>query len=140
MFALVLGEGEGRDGGHEHPFEIGLNRPVAGQDRRPPDRRRGEKRGAQLACLFVVAAFEIGKAGRETIPGGLDRLYRIFVVNFPGRLEGRRPVGWSQIAGPDYWKYEGKTLSELRKGGRMTQTVPLPATERESIAFHRKAS
>jgi len=23
-------------------------------------------------------------------------------------------LGWSQIAGPDYWKYEGKTLSELR--------------------------
>ncbi len=22
--------------------------------------------------------------------------------------------GWSAIAGPDYWKYEGKTLSELR--------------------------
>ena len=23
-------------------------------------------------------------------------------------------LGWSQIAGPDYWKYEGMTLSELR--------------------------
>lgn len=24
-------------------------------------------------------------------------------------------LGWSAIAGPDYWKYEGKTLSELRE-------------------------
>ncbi|MBZ0227702.1 MAG: GIY-YIG nuclease family protein [Bauldia sp.] len=24
-------------------------------------------------------------------------------------------LGWSQIAGPDYWKYEGRTLSELRE-------------------------
>lgn len=23
--------------------------------------------------------------------------------------------GWSAKAGPDYWKYEGKTLSELRE-------------------------
>jgi hypothetical protein len=23
--------------------------------------------------------------------------------------------GWSAVAGPDYWKYEGKTLSELRE-------------------------
>jgi hypothetical protein len=23
-------------------------------------------------------------------------------------------LGWSAVAGPDYWKYEGKTLSELR--------------------------
>lgn len=24
--------------------------------------------------------------------------------------------GWSAVAGPDYWKYKGKTLSELREG------------------------
>ena len=24
-------------------------------------------------------------------------------------------LGWSAVAGPDYWKYEGKTLSELRE-------------------------
>jgi hypothetical protein len=24
-------------------------------------------------------------------------------------------LGWSAIAGPDYWKYEGRTLSELRE-------------------------
>jgi hypothetical protein len=24
-------------------------------------------------------------------------------------------LGWSAIAGPDYWKYDGKTLSELRE-------------------------
>jgi hypothetical protein len=24
-------------------------------------------------------------------------------------------LGWSAIAGPDYWKYEGKTLSDLRE-------------------------
>jgi hypothetical protein len=24
-------------------------------------------------------------------------------------------LGWSAVAGPDYWKYEGKTLSEVRE-------------------------
>jgi hypothetical protein len=24
-------------------------------------------------------------------------------------------LGWSAVAGPDYWKFEGKTLSELRE-------------------------
>jgi hypothetical protein len=50
-----------------------------------------DERGAQLACPFIVAPFEIGKAGRETIPSGLDRLDRIFVVDFPGGVERRRP-------------------------------------------------
>jgi hypothetical protein len=31
-----------------------------------------DERGAQPACLFIVAAFQIGHACRETIPGGLD--------------------------------------------------------------------
>jgi hypothetical protein len=30
------------------------------------------KRRAQSASLFIVAAFQIGHARRETIPGGLD--------------------------------------------------------------------
>jgi T5orf172 domain len=30
-------------------------------------------------------------------------------------------LGWSQIAGPDYWKYDGRTLSELRDEKATTQ-------------------
>jgi hypothetical protein len=38
--------------------------------------KRGDfrnERGAQSACLFIVAAFKIGHACRETIPGAFKR-------------------------------------------------------------------
>jgi hypothetical protein len=33
-------------------------------------------------------------------------------------------LGWSAVAGPDYWKYEGKTLSELRDEKTMQEESP----------------
>jgi len=31
------------------------------------------------------------------------------------KIAHEKGLGWSAVAGPDYWKYEGKTLSELRE-------------------------
>jgi len=31
------------------------------------------------------------------------------------QIAHEKGLGWSAIAGPDYWKFEGKTLSELRE-------------------------
>jgi hypothetical protein len=50
-----------------------------------------DERGAQPTCLFIVAAFEIGHACRETIPGALDLRDRIVIVDLPGGFERRRP-------------------------------------------------
>jgi hypothetical protein len=47
--------------------------------------------GAQFARLFIVAAFQIGHACRETIAGGLDRRHGIAIIDLPGGIDGRRP-------------------------------------------------
>jgi hypothetical protein len=49
------------------------------------------ERGAQPACLFIVAALQIGHACRETIPGGLDCMDGVVIVDFPGRFAATSP-------------------------------------------------
>lgn len=39
------------------------------------------------------------------------------------KIAHEKGYGWTSIAGPDYWKYDGKTLSELRDDSMQVEPV-----------------
>lgn len=70
----------------------------------------GIKPGAVLHSVFDEAIICTVKDGRRVEFRSEEHSLSSSALE----IAHEKGLGWSAIAGPDYWKFEGKTLSELR--------------------------